>query len=290
LDGSFAGVTLIQARPRALNAADAAALRTLVDADPIANCVLDSRLRLVPDLNPRRFGGELWGVDGDCGSLRAAAFHGGNLIPLGGDLVALELIGNQLARTPRGCSSVVGPADAVEVLWSTLSRSWGPARAVRRRQPLLCTRTLPAVDPDSAVRPVQLGELDAFLPAAVAMFSEELDVSPVGQDFGRSYRNRLAELISAGRAFARFDERGRVMFKAEIGTLSPATAQVQGVWVRPELRGRGIGTAAMATVLRLALRRAPTVSLYVNDYNEAGRALYARLGFRQVGTLCTVLF
>lgn len=273
-----------------LNAGDAAAVRALVDDDLIANCVLDSRLRLVPDLEPRRYGGELWGVDGEHESLRAAAFHGGTLIPLGSDLAALELISSQLARTGRGCSSIVGPAEAVETMWSVLSRKWGPARAVRHRQPLLCTRTLPLHEPDPAVRPVRPRELDAFLPAAVAMFSEELEVSPVGRDAGRGYRNRLAELISASRAFARFDEDGRVVFKAEIGALSPATAQVQGVWVRPELRGQGIGTAGMAAVTRLALHRAPTVSLYVNDYNLAGRAMYERLGFGQVGTLRTVLF
>ena len=100
----------------------------------------------------------------------------------------------------------------------------------------------------------------------------------------------MAELIAAGRAFARFDEQGSVMFKAEIGALSPATAQLQGVWVRPDLRGRGSGTAAMAAVLRLGLGLAPTVSLYVNDYNTAGRRLYHRLGLRQMATLQTVLF
>jgi uncharacterized protein len=283
-------VTLIQARPRVLNSADLPALRALVDTDLIANCVLDSRLRVISDLDPKRFGGQLWGVDGGADRLRAAVFHGGNLIPVGDDLAALELIAGQLAHSPRGCSSIVGPTGAVEVLWSGLSHRWGPARAVRRQQPLLCSRTLPEVAADPAVRPVELAELDRFLPAAVAMFTEELDVSPVGRDFGRGYRHRVAELISAGRAFARFDERGRVAFKAEIGALSPATAQVQGVWVRPELRGQGIGTACMAAVMRLALRRAPSVSLYVNDYNHAGRAMYARLGFDQVGTLRTVLF
>lgn len=273
-----------------LNGADLPAMRALVDADLIANCVLDSRLRLVGDLEPKRLGGRLWGVDGDTGRLRAAVFHGGNLIPVGDDLAAFELIAGQLARTARGCSSIVGPAGPVGVLWSLLARPWGPARAVRQHQPLLCATALPSCAPDPAVRPVQPGELDRFLPAAVAMFTEELDVSPVGHDSGRAYRNRVAELISAGRAFARFDERGRVMFKAEIGALSPATAQVQGVWVRPELRGQGIGTAGMAAVMRLALHRARTVSLYVNDYNSAGRAMYARLGFHQVGTLRTVLF
>jgi predicted GNAT family acetyltransferase len=283
-------VTLIQARPRVLGAADQAALRALLDADLIANCVLDSRLRLVPDLDSRRFGGRLWGVDGAAGRLRAAVFHGGNLLPVGDDLAAMELIASQLVRGGRRCSSIVGPADAVAVLWSVLSRGWGPARVIRQQQPLLCAAQVPPERPDPAVRPVELAELDRFLPAAIAMFTEELEVSPLGHDAGRSYRNRLAELITTGRAFARFDERGQVVFKAEIGALSPTTAQVQGVWVRPELRGQGIGTAGMAAVLRHALRRAPTVSLYVNDYNQAGRAMYARLGFRQVGTLRTVLF
>jgi predicted GNAT family acetyltransferase len=69
------------------------------------------------------------------------------------------------------------------------------------------------------------------------------------------------------------------------------TAQVQGVWVDPEFRGRGLASAAMAAVTRDALRRvAPTVSLYVNDYNIAARRVYARCGFMPAGTFATILF
>ncbi len=47
----------------------------------------------------------------------------------------------------------------------------------------------------------------------------------------------------------------------------------------------------MAAVAAAALREvAPTVSLYVNDYNAAARAAYNRVGFREVGTFATVLF
>ena len=68
------------------------------------------------------------------------------------------------------------------------------------------------------------------------------------------------------------------------------TAQVQGVWVAPEWRGRGLGTMAMSAVVRDALRRvAPSVSLYVNDYNLSARTVYTRCGFRQLGTFATVL-
>jgi predicted GNAT family acetyltransferase len=143
---------------------------------------------------------------------------------------------------------------------------------------------------DPTVRVVRPAELGRFLPAAAAMFTEELGVSPIGADGGTTYRGRLAELIGAGRAFARFDDSGDVEFKAEIGAVGADSAQIQGVWVRPELRGRGIGTAGMAAVLRHAMRLAPSASLYVNDFNGSARRMYARLGMRQTHTFSTVLF
>src|SRR5690606_23599965 len=127
-------------------------------------------------------------------------------------------------------------------------------------------------------------------PAAVAMYTEEVGVSPLSDDDGRSYRRRITELVRAGRAYARFVD-GEVVFKAELAVVTRHTTQVQGVWVAPEWRGRGLATAAMSAVVRDALRRvAPTVSLYVNDYNYPARRVYARCGFQPVGAFATVLF
>ena len=70
------------------------------------------------------------------------------------------------------------------------------------------------------------------------------------------------------------------MFKAEIGSVSSAACQVQGVWVPPDLRGRGLSAPGMAAVVEIARREiAPVVSLYVNDFNAAARATYRRVGF-----------
>lgn len=284
-------MTSLQTRPRVLSGADRAAARALIDRDAVLNCVLDARLLHAPDLDPYRLGGPLWGVDDAAsGVLTAALFHGGNLIPLGGDLPALASIAETVARTERGCSSIVGAADAVSAVWAVLSRRWGPARAVRTAQPLLVLDRVPDLEPDPSVRVVRPSELRRFLPASVAMFAEELGVSPLGRDGGAGYRSRVADSIAAGRCLASFDEHGEVRFKAEIGALSRRSAQVQGVWVRPDLRGRGIATSAMVAVLAHTLRLAPSVNLYVNDYNTAGRRLYDRLGMREVGVLSTVLF
>ncbi|MDT5225904.1 MAG: uncharacterized protein QOG19_3311 [Mycobacterium sp.] len=312
-------MTALQTRPRLLTGSDTAPLRRLVRRDALVNCVFDSRLQYAPDLDARRLGGFVWGLDGPmldadgsrdidnspgfdgdsaptagAASLRAALFHGGNLIPVGRDLEALELLAEQLSRNGRGCSSIVGPAVSVQAIWPVLARRWGPARAIRMIQPLLMIdrAAAPKIEHlvDRSVRIVHPTEEQQFLPAAVAMFTEELGLSPLGRDRGAGYRARVSEVVAARRAFARFDDRGRVQFKAEIGALSAGTAQLQGVWVRPDLRGLGIGTAAMAAVLRLALDRAPTVSLYVNDFNIPARRMYDRLCMRQAGVLSTVLF
>jgi predicted GNAT family acetyltransferase len=109
-------------------------------------------------------------------------------------------------------------------------------------------------------------------------------------DGGAGYRARVAELIAGGRAFARF-EGGDVVFKAEIGALSKSVGQIQGVWVHPDRRGSGIGTAGTASVVeRLVKGMNRTASLYVNSYNAPARAAYQRLGFTQVGCYATVLF
>jgi predicted GNAT family acetyltransferase len=122
------------------------------------------------------------------------------------------------------------------------------------------------------------------------MFTEEVGTSPLGNDNGAAYRARVRDLVLSGRAFARI-EAGEVLFKAELGAVSARACQVQGVWVAPAHRGRGLGTAGTAAVVAEALRSvAPVVSLYVNDFNQPARRAYERVGFDNVGTFSSVLF
>ena len=81
-----------------------------------------------------------------------------------------------------------------------------------------------------------------------------------------------------------------MVFKAELGAVTPEVTQVQGVWMNPALRGQGLSAGYMAAVVVLAQTRAPVTSLYVNNFNSRARATYERVGFRQVGTFATVLF
>lgn len=274
---------------RVLTLADMPAALQVAEQDPVANVFVLSRL-LGGGLVQSRGAAEVWGYSVD-GVLRSLLYVGANLVPVQADAAAVEAFAARAARVARRCSSIVGPAEAVLPLWERLALAWGPAREVRRGQPLMAIDAPdPDIDPDPEVRPVSRGQLDLVMPACVAMFTEEVGVSPLGGDGGLLYRCRIAELVDSGRAFARI-ENGTVVFKAEIGAATPAVCQVQGVWVDPARRGRGLaapGVAAVVTLARAGI--APTVSLYVNDFNTAALATYRRVGFRQVGTFASVLF
>ena len=146
----------------------------------------------------------------------------------------------------------------------------------------------PACRIDPAVRRVRVDELDAYLVAAIDMFIGEVGIDPRIGDGGRGYRRRVASLIAAGRAYARF-EHGQVVFKAEVGSQSPVVGQIQGVWVHPEWRGHGLGTAGTAAVAAAVVDSGRIASLYVNSFNAVARAAYARVGFAEVGMFATVL-
>jgi predicted GNAT family acetyltransferase len=273
---------------RVLSDRDVPEALALCDRDPVANVFVASRIGAV-GLDSWRLGAEVWGHVID-GKVEAMCFAGANLVPVQADPEAAKAFAGRARRSGRRCSSIVGPAEAVEVMWRALEPAWGPARDVRIRQPLMAIDDDPAVPPDESVRLVRPQELDILLPACVAMFTEEVGVSPSAGDGGILYRARVAELIGQGRSFARIED-GVVVFKAEIGAATATACQVQGVWVNPDRRGHGLGTAGTAAVVELARRQiAPIVSLYVNDYNEAARRAYARVGFHEVGMFASVLF
>ena len=276
------------AAARVLDGRDLDEVLELLDRDPVADVFVASRVEAA-GVAESRLGAQLWGF-GERGRLEAVCYSGANLVPVQAGPDAVRAFADRARRQGRRCSSIVGAADCVLPLWRLLEPLWGRAREVRACQPLLALAGPPAVAPDPEVRRVRPDELEVLLPACVAMFTEEIGMSPNVGDGGALYRARVAELIAQGRAFARIED-GRVLFKAEVGAATSRVCQVQGVWVHPSLRGRGLSAAGTAAVVELARRDiAPVVSLYVNDYNGPARRTYARVGFDEVGTFTSVLF
>lgn len=272
-------------RVRSADGRDDEHLDALLASDPIMNVFAAARIN-----EHRRTGaGQVWLHDQD-GALVSACYAGANLVPVSADACAVEAFAAQARKSGRHCSSIVGPREAVLALWNFLAPVWSPSREVRAHQPVLATDRSPSVSPDPRLRLAQSSDFDALWPAAVAMYTEEVGVSPLLGDGGMSFRRRLTGMVAAGRVYL-IEVAGEVIFKAEVGSVALGACQVQGVWTAPQWRGAGIGTAAMAAVTVQALAQiAPLVTLYVNDFNHAARAIYAKCGYTHSGDFATILF
>lgn len=225
------------------------------------------------------------------GSLTGVAWVSANLVPVECDVQSIDAIASRIRQWRRQCASIFGPAEQVGWLWERLSGQWGPPRSVRRPQPLLSTRVRPSalgIPCSPVVRPARVDETDIVLPAAAAMFTDEIGYPPyVGSPAG--YRAVIAGLIRAGHTYAWIED-GTTLFKADVGSVGSGAAQIQGVWLAPALRGRGLARPLMAAVTEAVLRDiADEATLYVNHFNVPARRTYASLGFAPVGSFMTVL-
>ena len=274
---------------RALDVHSIDLVRNLIEQDPVRHCFLAARLEQTKQSRFRPSYPDLLGYFDD-GNLKSVLMTGANIVPVNTSLIARQEFATVLNRSGRRSSSIVGPAEEVLDLWSRVSASWGPAREVRSNQPVLSMRTNSSVEIDHDVRYSNLSDLEDLVPACIAMFTEEVGISPTINGGGNAYRNRISELVSSRRSFVKYLG-SELVFKAEIGTVGAGVAQIQGVWVKPEYRGKRISVSAMAAVVKLVLADvAPVVSLYVNDYNEVALKTYRSVGFEQVDTFATVLF
>lgn len=274
------------ARVRPLAEDDRVAAEGLLRARPVTSILAAVHLE---SLGRGYEGAQMLGVE-DEDRLTAVCWAGANLVPVGA-LEAMPVLATWVRRRGRRSSSIVGSADLVEALWAELAGSWPTPREIRANQPALVISAPPAVRREGRVRVAGPEDFETMFPASVAMFTEEVGYDPTRS--GGGYAQYVRGLLAARRSYIVTEDVGgapHVIFKADIGALWGGIAQVQGVWVHPGWRGRGLATAAMAAVVDHILANvAPTVSLYVNDYNAAARAVYARVGFVQAGTYATVL-
>lgn len=280
----------------------------IAGADPVANVVPLMHLEIARDsgVTPA----SMWAVRRRTGlrsELVALVWNGANLCPvLPGDAseesetMRAEVAAAAVGRLTRP-AAIVGPAETVLDLWGRVEPWWGPERELRARQLSMAITgppvRVPGVDDAGlaldAVRRATLDDYDLLLPACVHMFIGEVGYDPLAH--GRAaYEDRLRYLIRSGRSYLQLgtvDGRREVVFKAEVGAVAGGVAQLQGVWVHPRLRGRGLARAGLGGVID-AVRRstAPTVSLYVNDFNPTAIRAYEAVGFAQVGTFATVMF
>ncbi|GAC1567913.1 MAG: GNAT family N-acetyltransferase [Vulcanimicrobiaceae bacterium] len=222
------------------------------------------------------------------GAVAGACYFGAQIVPCG-ESEGIEAFAER-SRTVRGTRMLVGARPAVERFWRR-ARSWLPQPyAVRAVQPLYALEP-PALrafapDPLGEAARATADEVDELVPHAARMLAGEVGGDP--SRLSGEFRTRCAGIVAAG-WWWRYRVAGRLAFTCNIGSATAQTAQVQGVWTPPELRGGGHATRGLAAICDGMLATVPTLCLYVNDFNAPAIALYERVGFVRVGEYSTIL-
>ena len=235
-----------------------------------------------------RRGGELALWRTATGEIGGSCYMGLQLVPAADSNDALDAFAERVRRAPRS-RMIVGERACVERIWKSLQPAMPAPSAIRVSQPLYVISHVPRTGAATGapVALATLDDLDEIVTNSALMIAGELGGDP--RRTNADFRARTARIIGAGWCWTyRID--GKLAFMCNVGSAMPQTAQLQGVWSPPAMRGRGHAARALLAICAHLLETTPSLCLYVNDFNLPAIALYERVGFRRTGENQTILF
>jgi ribosomal protein S18 acetylase RimI-like enzyme len=190
-----------------------------------------------------------------------------------------------------GVGLVKSPADGVEWFWRQLGRRVYRRALVDRLETAYCLQAprakLSAARGAERTRAALVDDLDWLVEAARESLREESRPDPFAGD-ARGFRRWVRGRVARARVV---EQGGQVVFAGYADVQRSEGWLLQGIYTRPEARRRGHASVGVSDLCREAFASgASHVQLAVVDGNQAGQALYERLGFEPFGKLRTILF
>jgi GNAT superfamily N-acetyltransferase len=140
---------------------------------------------------------------------------------------------------------------------------------------------------EASIRPATMGELIPVAEAQAEVAFMECGVDPMKKD-REGFLNRVARRIEQGRVFVVF-EGDKLVFKADIIAETDQVIYLEGIYVNPEYRGKGIGSACLSDLTLNLLNRVENVCLLSNVDFESAHKSYFKAGYKATDQ-CTTLF
>jgi len=186
-----------------------------------------------------------------------------------------------LARHINSPHLLMGEHNTVECFWSYYSSNVNSPRLVCPIVFLQRRKTFEEQTEVAGLRPATYEDLEQVVQAQAAMAFETSGVDPLTKD-PAGFRERYRRRIAKKRVWVVIED-GRLIFKTDIIADTPQAAYIEGVYVSPEERGKGVGRRSVTALGRILLKRANAIYLFVENQNTRTKSFYLNLGFTAAG-------
>lgn len=194
----------------------------------------------------------------------------------------------EIARRETAPHLLMGEHNAVERFWNYYADETQSPRLVC---PVLFLQRRERFEeqlPVSGLRPAMRDDLEQVVEAQAAMALETSGVDPLKKD-PAGFRARYLRRIEKQRVWVLMKDR-RLVFKADIIAETPQATYLEGVYVSPEERGKGLGRNCLVGVGRILLERTKAIYLFVEHENKRTKSFYLNLGFSVAGNYDLLYF
>jgi predicted GNAT family acetyltransferase len=176
---------------------------------------------------------------------------------------------------------ILGEKDKVEQFWNYYADEGQEMRLACRELLFELRYAMQVRDEVDGLRRATLEDLDKIAPVQASMAEEESGKNPMEID-PEGFLARCARRIEMGRVWL-LEEDGRLVFKADIQSDTPDVVYLEGVWVNPSERGKGIGRQCLRQLCQDLLVRTKSVCVLVNEENHRAHTFYRMCNFKMRG-------
>jgi predicted GNAT family acetyltransferase len=186
-----------------------------------------------------------------------------------------------VAQTHTSTHMIMGEVDAVEQFWSHYADEGQEMRRACRELLFELRQAMEVPEEVRVLRRANLSDLEQIVPVQAAMAEFESGINPFEVD-PEGFRARCARRIDMGRTWV-LEQNGRLVFKADIQADTPDVIYLEGVWVAPAERGKGLGRKCIRQLCRDLLTRSKSICLLVNEDNTRAHTFYRMCNFKLRG-------
>jgi hypothetical protein len=129
------------------------------------------------------------------------------------------------------------------------------------------------------LRPAVELDLPELVPMAAACVKEMHQRDPLEEDKD-GFALRVKQRVQAQRTYV-LDEKGKIVFKLDVGSRSQFGAELEGIYTAPEHRNRGHATLCLGQISRFLMSSLPRLTVRVDEDTPHFASIAKKVGYLQ---------